>query len=385
MREVDIIERKTELIKELEKEFSEERLKIIRKDSHAKRLPIACGITVHMGWNCPFSCAYCYIEEMGFKFEETKPYPLSGKEIVLALLYNKAFVPGKLGTFIALGSVADPFYPTVRNKTLEFIEAAARYLGNPVQFSTKVYLDENLSEELRQRSKKISVSPLVTIISIQSANKIEPKAPTPEFRFRTINNLAERNFKVFTFIRPIIPGITDKDTDEIIEKSKEMGAQGVVVGSLRVNKGIMKRLASAGIDTKEILKRIKTPLSDKQITINEIDLKEQIIKKALSRGLLAYRSACCANAFSASVPCYGICFFTKRCMRCPNDCLSKLPKVNEDDVAYYLRDYFKITHFDITLTKTKISIKTERKIKYKDRQKISIFLRTVFRRFVDIR
>lgn len=381
----DIITLKNELIKELEKFFTKDRLKVIRKDAHAKRLPIACGITVHMGHNCPFSCAYCYIEEMGFKFSETVPYPLSGKEIALALLYNPAFVPGKMGTFIALGSVADPFYPTVKDKTLEFIETVANYLKNPVQFSTKMLIDSETASKLKEKSNGSSVSPLVTIVSLKEAKKLEPKAPSPSLRFKTIRNLSEQGFKVFTFIRPVIPGITDRDANEIIEKSKEMGATGVVVGSLRVNAGILNRLNKAGINTEGIIKRIKGQVTEKQVTIDARDLKEAIIQKAIQKGLLAYRSACCANAYAASVPCYGLCFFTKRCMQCPNNCLSKLPHVNESDVAYYLKEYFKINDFDINVTKNKIQIITKNKIPFKKRQQIIIFLRTVFRRFVEFK
>ena len=336
----EILTKKRELIRELEKSINNnERIKTIRRDAHAKRYPIGCGMTIHTGFNCPFSCSYCYITEMGFEFKPTTPYPLTGKELVLALLYNSTFVPGRLGTFLALGSVVDPFYPTISEKTLDFIKAVSSYLKNPIQFSTKSYLSQDLAEAIKFAGSETTISPLITIITISFAQQIEAQAPKPTLRFQTIENMRNAGLKPFTFIRPIIPGITDIESLTILEESKFHGAIGIVAGTLRINKTIMKRLMNTGINLKELKKRIKAPLTEKQIPIDAQDIKQKILADAQKLGLLAYNSACCANAFIAGVPCFGLCYFTKRCMNCPNDCIHKLPKVDIDEIQNYVAQY----------------------------------------------
>ena len=382
----DLIELKQEIIKELEREIKDRsRLRKIKRDAHTKRIPIACGITVHMGFHCPFNCVYFYIEEMGFKFKETEPYPLSGKELALALLYNPSFVPGRNGTFIALGSIVDPFYPTVKEKTFEFIKTISTFLGNPIQFSTKMYLDEESVSRLREVVGKNPLSPLITIITINKAKQIEPKAISPELRFRTIENLRDFGFKPFVFIRPIIPGITDEEIDSILTSSKEYGAEGIVAGSLRVNKRILSRLEEAGVEVHKIKNRIKGTLGDHQIVIEETDLKKQVVQTALRLGLLAYNSACCANAYVANVPCYNLCFFTNRCVRCPNDCISKLPTVDITDVEYCLKAAFNVKNFSVSYNKKTIRITLKEKLNQVKRKQVSTFIKTIFRRFVKVR
>ena len=385
----EVLEKKQELIKELEKEIrKEERIKFIKKDAHTKRLPIGCGMTVHMGFNCPFSCSYCYIKEMGFDFKPTTPYPLNGKDLALALLYNPAFVPGKMGTFIALGSVSDPLYPTVIPKTLEFIKTIATHLKNPVQFSTKNYLNPSMVSQIREASRGATISPLITIITINFAQQIESRAPSPSLRFKTIENLKDADFKPFTFIRPIIPGITDIESSTILEESKTHGATGIVAGALRVNKAIVKRLKEAEVNVREIKKRLKIALTRKQVSIDVRDLKQKILEEASKLGLLAYNSACCANAFTAGVPCFGLCYLTKRCVRCPNDCINKLPTINTDEIQNYIASYLQMPprSIDVTTLKTKITVSLrDKKITPNQKAVISTFLKTVTRRFVIVK
>ncbi|MHA1470633.1 MAG: hypothetical protein ACTSSP_08760, partial [Candidatus Asgardarchaeia archaeon] len=166
----DLIESKQEIIKELEREIKDRsRLRKIKRDAHTKRIPIACGITVHMGFHCPFNCVYCYIEEMGFKFKETEPYPLSGKELALALLYNPSFVPGRNGTFIALGSIVDPFYPTVKEKTFEFIKTIScqnpgNYNDNTINF--RAVATKTINDTSNTYNLIVEVADTVPIITV---------------------------------------------------------------------------------------------------------------------------------------------------------------------------------------------------------------------------
>lgn len=308
------------LLKVKEKLKPEEEI-LARRNHHAKRKPRPCGFTVHVGYGCTNRCSYCYIQDMGFSFTTPKPHPLSGLGLVYALLLNKHFTPGLYGSFIAVGSITDPFHPLLLPRTLEFIENAAKYLNNPIQFSTKHYINTKVAEKLASYSLRIN--PLITIVTIRKAKLLEPNAPPVELRLETVRNLRKAGLKPMIFIRPIIPGVTDTEIEEIVELAAKHGAIAAVLGSLRVTRNILNRLGKV-IDTKPITSRIKKiPKNREQVYVNTYDIKVKIEETTRKLGLIAFRSACCANAYTSSVPCINKCYEKGKCVNCPNSCRDK--------------------------------------------------------------
>jgi len=314
---IELLENKRKLLLEFGSRLSEsQRIKVLN-DPHAKRSPRWCGMTIHVTINCPFGCVYCYIEDMGFKFGNPKPYPLSGAELVYALLNNKYFLPGKFGTLIAVGSVSEPFiFP---NKALEYLENLAE-LGNPIQFSTKQYISSSLAEKIANISKEkgAPINPLVTIITLSKANTLEKYAPSPEKRLDSIKNLRDAGLKPVLFLRPVIPGINDREILDVLKAAKDAGAYGVVIGGFRVTMKILNRLKEAGLDVFEIVRRMK--IIDNKQRLVPFPEKKRIIEQSRKIGLIPWASTCCANAWNANVPCPSVCFIDGKCTRCPNAC-----------------------------------------------------------------
>jgi len=279
---------------------------LAKRDFHAKRPPRPCGITVHTAIGCIFQCKYCYIYDMGFK-REVKPYPLTGLQLVYALLSNKYFIPGLRGTYLAIGSVSEPLHPVVVDKTLEYVEYFYKYLNNPVQFSTKAYVNKQVAVKLASLSNK-RISPLVTIVTLSESRNLEPYAPSPEKRFETIRNMREAGLKPFLFLRPIIPGLTEKEFKEIINLATEYGAVGVVTGSLRVTKRILEELREVGVDVSAIYKRLEVPVEKMrehvQYNVYTIDIKTKIAEYVRGKGLIFFPSACMANLYTHSTSCW---------------------------------------------------------------------------------
>ena len=136
----EVVASKILLKDSLERRLSLTSIERARLDFHAKRRPRPCGLTIHSCIGCPNQCAYCYIQDIGFDFIEAKPYGLNGDELSLALLYNPWFMPRRVGTFLAFGSIADPFNPKCVDKSIEYFMKVHALLGNPCQFSTKMDL-----------------------------------------------------------------------------------------------------------------------------------------------------------------------------------------------------------------------------------------------------
>jgi len=89
------------------------------------------------------------------------------------------------------------------------------------------------------------------------AGVLEPNAPPPSERLDFIRELRNAGLKPMLFLRPLIPGIVDKEIDDILDEAKSAGAVGVVAGALRVSPLILSRMEKAGINLAEIKRRIK--------------------------------------------------------------------------------------------------------------------------------
>lgn len=270
-------------------------------DGHAHREPRPCGLTVHPGRGCTFGCIYCYIGDMGIS-EPPKPSKLNGLQLAYAIASNPYTLLGRNGTFLALGSVTEPFLPSIKGRTIEYLEAISRYLENPAQFSTKAYLDMEEAELIY--SIDPSVSALVTIPTLRWASKLEPMAPSPDLRFETIENLLSAGIDTALFMRPLIPGISEQDGPEILRRAAELGVRGVILGSLRVTRRILMALERLGLEdiSQRMVREPRSP-SD-QVPIMVSDLKRMLSSLARKLGMKVFPSACSANVHSHSLGCH---------------------------------------------------------------------------------
>ncbi len=318
-----------------EKLTEEEKLRA-RRDPHSFREPRFCGLTVHLArGGCPYRCTYCYIYDMGFG-ENAEPYPLSPEELAYAILTNRNFLATRYGTLLAVGSVTEPFL--FADRAIMFLTEISK-LGNPIQFSTKAYISKALASKLSRVNAPLS--PLVTIITLELSDMLEPYAPKPQLRLETLRNLREVGLRPCLFLRPIIPGVTDHEAVAIMRTAKEWGAECVVVGTLRVTRNIIIRLRRLGVETRNIEKRVsmkeleKYPDRQIPVPLKPAERRELLIS-AKRLGLVVFRTACCANSYNAGVPCPSVCFETKFCTKCPNECWLR-PRPSIDHVREALR------------------------------------------------
>ncbi len=315
---VDYIYFKRRLIEELESRLDKESIERVKKDHHSRRPPRPCGMTVHTGIGCSLGCVYCYIYDMGFPRTVT-PYPLSGLEMLYALALNPYFAPGSGGTMIAMGAVSEPFLPETRDRTLEYLRSFGT-IKNPTQISSKMTLSDEYIENIRRYCPHLSF--LMTIIALRDYRKLEPLAPDPYERFDTCRRLIAKGIHVSLFIRPIIPGFTDRDAEDIINNAKSVGIRSVVLGTLRVTRRIFMNLLKVGVDLSRRVRRIS---NKEQTPIMGHDLKRNISRIAERAGLRVYEAACGANIEAAGLGCVA-------CDWGPCGDPDKLPQVTESDI-----------------------------------------------------
>ncbi|HDH07266.1 MAG TPA: radical SAM protein [Thermoproteales archaeon] len=369
----------------LETVLSYESIRKAEKDYHAKRFPRPCGLTVHVAINCPLACKYCYIEDMGFHFTKAIPYALTGEELAYSLVANRFFVPGFHGTYIAMGSISEPFLPNVVEKTLEYVKAISKYLGNPIQLSTKIPINDETIDLLVKFSKNTTINPLITVITLSKYKSLEPRAPKPEDRFDFMRRLTRKGIPVMLFLRPLLPGIKIEEYKQILKNAKKAGAKGFIVGSLRITKNIVNRLKEAGPPIKVRLNETST-----QVPYPMPQLKNEVIKLGKELGLIPFKAACCALTYSIyitkgiSYPCYGLCYVNRKfCTECPAQCYKKLPQILEEDVIFAFKKEFnvkvkRVEEYDFTL-KVIVESKRDRNRVWNKSKRLKI-LETIYRR-----
>ena len=346
-----LLREKEAIAARLEARLDKREVEEARRDHHAHRPPIACGMTIHTGIGCNYGCLYCYVPDMGFPMKP-RPYPLRGEQLAYALAANPYFVPGPWGTLLAFGSVTEPFMPETRSRAFEYLDATRRWLGNPQQISTKTPLHGGDYEEFR-RSAEPRISILITVVTLRYAKILEPGAPPPEERLKFAERLSRDGYHVSLFLRPIIPGVTDRELDDIMKAAKQAGVRAVIPGSLRVTPGILRRLqASKVVPMDEVLRRLpRRPRSGRdQVVLRMKDLKDKAAAAARKHGLRVLPSSCSANIDSHRIACWA-------CRWGPCGDNSLLPRVDKAGI----RDAFealgvKPTRINITGNIVEVSV-----------------------------
>ncbi len=276
---------------------------------------------------------------MGFPGKATK-YPLSPLELVYALSLNPYIAPGY--TFAAYGSVTEPFLPETRSDAIAYIGEVYRWLRLPSQVSTKSVIDEALAKALSLAEPKLSV--LVTVVTMNRHRELEPFTPSPRERLVGASIAAKHGLRVTLFLRPIIPGITDREVHSILKAAIESNITSVVLGTLRVTPSIISRLRALNpAIANEVLRRLpREPLSPRdQVTIKGSDLKRHIARIARDYGMKVYESACSANVDAHSEYC-------NACNFGPCGDPSRAPPVSESDVSELL-EYLGAKRFSVEL------------------------------------
>jgi DNA repair photolyase len=181
---------------------------------------------------CEHGCIYCYARPThayldlspGLDFE-TK---LFAKPNARELLLEELRRPGYVCSAIAMGTNTDPYQPIEREwkitrQILEVLSAC----DHPVSIVTKSSLVERDIDLLAPMAAKNLACVFVSITTLDRdlARKLEPRAATPQRRLATIKAVADAGIPVGVMTAPIIPQLTDKDLETILDAAAASGAR----------------------------------------------------------------------------------------------------------------------------------------------------------------
>ena len=181
---------------------------------------------------CEHGCIYCFARPThafhdlspGIDFE-TK---LFAKPDAPALLRAELSRPSyKVGP-IAMGTNTDPYQPIERNWkiTRQCIEILAD-TGHPLMITTK---SDRVTRDLDLLGPMAALGLVSVMVSITSldpkiAMTLEPRAPAPAKRLAAVRALSDAGVPVHVSIAPLIPAITDHETEAILAAAAEAGAR----------------------------------------------------------------------------------------------------------------------------------------------------------------
>jgi DNA repair photolyase len=207
-----------------------ERPKTIITRNKSPDIPFDRSLNAYRG--CEHGCIYCFARPThafhdlspGIDFE-TK---LFAKPDAAKLLRIELSKPSYRPAPLAMGTNTDPYQPIERDWriTRECVEILAE-CNHPLMITTKsnrVVRDIDLLAPMAAK-QLVSVMISVTSLDPKIAMTLEPRAPCPRKRIAAIKALSNAGIPVQVSISPLIPAITDHETESILAEAAAAGAR----------------------------------------------------------------------------------------------------------------------------------------------------------------
>ena len=194
-------------------------------------LPFTWSINPYRG--CEFGCRYCYARYTHEFMELRDPADFERKIFLkqsAAWLLRQELRSVKPGEAIAIGTATDPYQPIERRAktTRSILEVFAGERGLDLGIVTKSTLIERDIDILQRIAERNHLTLHITITTPDArlARILEPRAPRPDLRFRTVRRLREAGLRTGVMCAPLMPGITDSAAalDTMARKSRESDA-----------------------------------------------------------------------------------------------------------------------------------------------------------------
>ena len=210
-------------------EVTEERARSIIARNDSPDIPFEQSINPYRG--CEHGCIYCYARPShaylelspGLDFETKLFAKTNAVELLKAELSRKSYVPKP----IAFGTNTDCYQPIERRyKIMRGVLEILAACDHPLTIVTKSALIERDIDLLAPMAKKNLVKAFVSITTLDHrlARTLEPRAASPRRRVDTLRALAGAGIPCGVMVAPLIPALTDKSLEGVMQAAAEAGA-----------------------------------------------------------------------------------------------------------------------------------------------------------------
>jgi DNA repair photolyase len=202
-------------------------------------LPFDRSINPYRG--CEHGCIYCYARPShaflnlspGLDFE-TK---LIARPGIGAVLERELRAKSYRVDVVALGTNTDPYQPIeVEHRVMREILQVLQAFHHPLAITTKGTLIERdidlLAEMAAHGLCRVGIS--LTTLDADLSRRMEPRAAAPKRRLQVIERLAAAGIPVRAMIAPVVPGLTDHETEALLAAAQSAGATAASYIALRL-------------------------------------------------------------------------------------------------------------------------------------------------------
>lgn len=207
----------------------EQKARSVLSRNDSPDLPFRYSLNPYRG--CFHACAYCYARPShqhldfgaGTDFERRIVVKVNAPERLAATLARRTWERD----VIVFSGNTDCYQPLEASYELtrRCLEICAQY-RQPVGIITKGALVERDIDVLVRIAERAEVHIHVSIpfFDAEMARAIEPNAPSPARRLRTVGALSDAGLQVGVSVSPIIPGLNDDQFVRVLEAAAQAGA-----------------------------------------------------------------------------------------------------------------------------------------------------------------
>ena len=224
-----------------------DRLQVIRPFDPWRSDKCTCmpKYSLHPYTGCSHFCLYCYATA----YIGRKP-SIPKRDFLRRVLRDLRFINSEL--VIELSSSSDPYPPIeewmlLTRRTLEILADRS----HKILITTKSHIVARDWDILLKTPSTVMIT--ITTLNEELAKKIEPGAPPPNLRLKTISMLRDKGIPVGVRIDPIIPGLNDKPEElvELVKQVVEHGALHIVTSTYKARPDNLRRMMNAFPDKKK--------------------------------------------------------------------------------------------------------------------------------------
>lgn len=218
-----------ESLPEIPTRVAEERARSIIARNDSPDIPFEQSINPYRG--CEHGCSYCYARPShaylelspGLDFETKLFAKTNAVQLLREELSKKSYVPKP----IAFGTNTDAYQPIERRyKVMRGLLEVLAECDHPLTVVTKSALIERDIDLLAPMARKNLVKAFVSVTTLDHklARALEPRAASPSRRIDAIRALAAAGIPTGVMVAPVIPALTDKSLEAILEAAAGAGA-----------------------------------------------------------------------------------------------------------------------------------------------------------------
>ncbi len=218
-----------ESLPKIQTRVAEERARSIIARNDSPDIPFEQSINPYRG--CEHGCIYCYAQPShaylelspGLDFETRLFAKTNAVQLLRDELSKKSYVPKP----IAFGTNTDAYQPIERRyRIMRGLLEVLAACNHPLTIVTKAALIERDIDLLAPMAKKSLVKAFVSVTTLDHklARALEPRAASPSRRIDAIRALVTAGIPTGVMVAPVIPALTDKSLEAILEAAAGAGA-----------------------------------------------------------------------------------------------------------------------------------------------------------------